>query len=422
MTKNTGRLRRSPRERSRAPPVWGGAPMNAPIVFFSHTSVLARFPERRNFVQAAKDAALRAGLSAGDMQFFPAGDRPPALICEDAVRACQIYIGIFGHDYGSRVRERPDISYTELEFLTAMEEKQRGNMRVFVFLLCDGVSAGDHDTPDGAQAVFRRRMCEDYGLTVKFFEDPASLELEVYHALRETRSAGRRFSPLRRLGGWTAAGLFVAAATVAATYWLTPRGTNGPDLTSFAAAASPPDLKDLTIAIGAWENKRRVSEPQFRRLVAGGADQVLEALPPLTDRDAFRLYGTFDRPVYWYLAWFDTEGQFEVNDACPERQVELKYPSDDRWQPVNPTDRKGIHLLMLVAGDRPSVEGKPELQQTLGNLGRPPQTLPPLWAVRGGGERIADGGEKTTLDYLAGIRRKLPPGFHAVYSLWLQTE
>src|SRR5438552_2625723 len=119
-------------------------PMTAPIVFLSHTSVMARHPEGRSFVQAAKDAALRAGLSASDMQFFPAADRPPAHVCQDAVRACQIYVGVFGHDYGSRVRERPDVSYTELEFLTAIEESRQGKVRVFIFLLRDGVPVGDH--------------------------------------------------------------------------------------------------------------------------------------------------------------------------------------------------------------------------------------------------------------------------------------
>src|SRR5262245_33748279 len=73
-----------------------GRVMSARRVFLSHTSLMARVPEGRNFVQAAKDAALRAGLSASDMQFFAADDRPPAAICQDAVRACDIYIGLFG--------------------------------------------------------------------------------------------------------------------------------------------------------------------------------------------------------------------------------------------------------------------------------------------------------------------------------------
>jgi hypothetical protein len=231
-----------------------------------------------------------------------------------------------------------------------------------------------------------------------------------------------RTAAWRGLAVLVAAAVLVASAVAVPSFWIMYRAASGSVPTPLSAPASSPDLKDLTIAVGTWENKRRVSEPRLRPLVAGGADQVLEALPPLSDRDAFRLYGTFDRPVYWYLVWFDTEGQFEINDASAERQVDLTYPSDDKWQPVNPKDRKGIHLLMLVAGDRPPAEGKSELQQSLGNLGRPPQTLPRLWAVRGGGERIIDGGEEITLDYLAGVRRKLPPEFHAVYSLWLQTQ
>src|SRR5215831_16144333 len=151
-------------------------------VFLSHTSLMARVPEGRSFVQAAKDAALRAGLSAGDMQFFPADDRPPAAVCQDAVRACDIYIGLFGHDSGSRVRERPDVSYTELEFLTAIEERQKRGLRLFVFLLRDKVG---QEQPDADQAAFRSRVLNDYGLTAKFFEDGSSLELEVFHTLRE---------------------------------------------------------------------------------------------------------------------------------------------------------------------------------------------------------------------------------------------
>src|SRR5262249_15324766 len=159
--------------------------MSARTVFLSHTSLMARAPERRSFVQAAKDAALRAGLSAGDMQFFPAADRPPAAVCQDAVRACGLYVGVFGHDYGSPVRERPDISSTELEFLTALDEREKRGLRVFVFLLRGDIRLPGQEQPDPDQAAFRSRVLNDHGLTAKFFHDPTSLELEVYHTLRE---------------------------------------------------------------------------------------------------------------------------------------------------------------------------------------------------------------------------------------------
>src|SRR6266498_1851714 len=129
--------------------------MSARTIFLSHTSLMARVPEGRSFVQAAKDAALRA---------------------------CGIYVGVFGHEYGSRVRERPEVSYTELEFLTALEERQKRGLRLFVFLLSDKEGK---DQPDADQAAFRSRVLNDYGLTAKFFEDANSLELEVFHTLRE---------------------------------------------------------------------------------------------------------------------------------------------------------------------------------------------------------------------------------------------
>ena len=104
------------------------------------------------------------------------------------MRAYGTYVGIYGHDYGSPVRERPEVSYTELEFLTAMEERRRRGMRVFVFLLCEGVRVGDIDRPYPQRETFRGRVLNDHGLTAKFFEDPRSLELEVYHALRGSAS------------------------------------------------------------------------------------------------------------------------------------------------------------------------------------------------------------------------------------------
>jgi formylglycine-generating enzyme required for sulfatase activity len=179
--------------------------MSARKVFLSHTSLMARLPAGRSFVEAARDGVLRAGLSVSDMQFFPADDRPPAAVCEEAVRGCGVYIGVFGHDYGSRVRERPEVSYTELEFLTALEEKNKGGMRVFVFLQCDEVRVPGQKKVDLDQKAFRQRVLDDYKLTARFFHDASSLELEVFHALHMmpnyrddfTRELGERSAHLR---------------------------------------------------------------------------------------------------------------------------------------------------------------------------------------------------------------------------------
>jgi Domain of unknown function (DUF4062) len=79
--------------------------MSAPKIFLSHTSLMVRVPAGRSFVDAARDGVLRAGFAVSDMQFFPADDRPPAVVCEEAVRGCGVYVGVFGQDYGSEVRD-----------------------------------------------------------------------------------------------------------------------------------------------------------------------------------------------------------------------------------------------------------------------------------------------------------------------------
>ena len=102
----------------------GGITAGPRRVFLSHTSDLGKPDEPGTFVAAAVAAVNRARHAVTDMAYFAARDSSPAAYCMDMVRQSDVYVGIVGVRYGSPVRDRPEMSYTELEFETASEQGQ----------------------------------------------------------------------------------------------------------------------------------------------------------------------------------------------------------------------------------------------------------------------------------------------------------
>jgi len=156
-------------------------------VFLSHTSEFRNFPRGLSYMAAVESAVSAAGHVIVDMREFAASDAAPAQVCQEKVRGCELYLGIFGTRYGSPVRDRPEVSYTELEFETASDPAHP--LERLVFLLDQeaenpGIPAKWLNDPihGASQQAFLRKV-KDAGLTLQTFRNPDELARLVERSL-----------------------------------------------------------------------------------------------------------------------------------------------------------------------------------------------------------------------------------------------
>ena len=169
-------------------------------VFLSYTTELSRLPDGRSFVAVAEAAVIRAGHAPVHMEHFTAEDAPPAEVCRELVRTCNVFVLIAGFRHGSLVADEPWRSYTELEHATATE----AGITRRIFLLGERVTSRAElmggDRQDDRQEAFRERL-RTSGVTVATVHSTDELGLAVFQALAMLAVDRPSTHPLQLISG-----------------------------------------------------------------------------------------------------------------------------------------------------------------------------------------------------------------------------
>ena len=155
-------------------------------VYVSSTSL-----DLQDHRQAVIEALMRSGHMPVCMEYQPAADVTPKEECMRQVSTCDLYVGIFAWRYGY-IPLHCDISITEMEYRTAIEQK----IPAIVFLLKEDLSWPEEFRDDDVPGSRIRKLREELKQTiwVSFFTSPDNLAKEVLASLqsRTDKLKGRK--------------------------------------------------------------------------------------------------------------------------------------------------------------------------------------------------------------------------------------
>jgi hypothetical protein len=338
------------------------------------------------------------------MAYFAARDDKAAQMCRDAVAAADVYVLIAGFRYGSPVRDRPQLSYSELEHETA---EQRGIPRL-VFLLgedTEGPAALFGDLEYGPrQHAFRVRLAGG-GVTTATVTSPAELETAVLHALtalprpeqqRPTPTAvapGRRVWTIpARVRGFTGRAALLAELEAAlrsgeptVVQAVTGMGGIGKTTTAIEYAHRHRDEFDIAWWVPA-ENPALI--PERLAELALALDLTTAATP--AGVGVARLLGELARRDRWLLVFDNAEDSRALSRWLPEGRGQVLITSrNPAWRGIAATvgvreftRHESIALLRRLAPDLTGAEAD-RVAEAVGDL--------PL-AVEQAGSLLADTG------------------------------
>ena len=166
-------------------------------VFVAYTTGLRAHPEPESYVDAVERAIAAAGHHAVGVGSTAAPDRPVSEIVADAVRDCDVYIGLFGMEDGPviSVPGQGDLSLAEFAFqIAGMAALPR-----LVFLLDAGAATGippsaQSDRERGNRLEAFRELVLTSGLVTRSFATPDELGELVTRSLEDLAGTQQRIT------------------------------------------------------------------------------------------------------------------------------------------------------------------------------------------------------------------------------------